>query len=281
MIWIIPILLQDAVTLEHRGARAEFHQVIQFGIEFKGDEDQCDKLRAISPFLSIQNLVLDAEATHEVNRTPTAMIWKYKYQKAKVFGTYADEKFEFQFAADKKENTEGSKFKAAVYTIFSAGRTHKLTRLGAMEDFDPTKDPNGEALDLILFPMPRFPDKPVKVGDTWSEEWLTRTKDKDSGYRLKLKQSVTLEKLDGAVARLKVNLGGQIQKPDHKKGFADSVTPEGEACVLFDMARGQVVGYDSRGSVDVHIKGADPNSTEEFDLHLILKGSGKLGPLRE
>ncbi len=285
MTCIIPLilLLQDELKLEHRAVRGqsvEVHQVVRFGIAFKGDEDWAERLRALSPLLSIQDFVLDAEATHEVVRAPKdgAAIWRVKYGKAKVHGLYDDEKFEYVFSADRKEEPGEDKLKAMVYSIYAGGRSHKVTRSGEMEDFDPNKDPNGEALDLICYPLPRFQDKAVKAGDSWTNEWLSRTKDKDSGYRIKFKQTVTLEKIEDKIAHLKVVLGGEIQKAEGAKGFAHTVTPKAESSVRFDLDKGQVVAYDSTGEVDVHIKGTDPNSTDEIDVHLILKGQGKLEP---
>lgn len=280
---ISAVLLQDGVLLEHRGKRgqaADYDQIIQFGIEFKGPEDQVDRVKALSPFFSIENMVIEAVATHEVLTAPKdgAPLWRQRFAKAKIHGTYAGEEFEYRFAADRKEEPGDDKLKGIAYALFLAGRSHKLSKRGAMEDLDPNKDPNGEALDMILYPMPRFRDVPVKVGDSWSEEWTTRTQDKDGGHRLRLKQSVTLEKIENGVAHLRVELGGEIQKPADAKGWTEQVTPKGDARVRFDVERGHVVGYESSGVVDIHIKGTDPNTAEEYDVHLLLRGRGRLAP---
>lgn len=276
------LLAQDPLRLEHkakRGQSIDCHQIVQFGIELKGDEEWVDKIKALSPLLSIQNCIIDSEATHEVIKAPKdePALWRVKHLKGRVHGTYNDEAFEYNFAADRKVEPGDDKLKAMMYTLFAGGRTHALSKLGAMEDKgDPNKDPNGEGLDLIVYPIPRFQDKAIQAGDRWTEEWLSRTKDKESGHRIKFRQTVSVEKIDGAVAILKVVLAGEMQKPAGAKGNTESVTPKGEASVQFDIEKGQVVGYDSTGSVDIHFKGTDPNSTDVYDVHLILKGHGKM-----
>lgn len=278
------LLLQDPVKLEHKGKRGQstaFKQTVRFGITFKGEEDTVDKIKALTPLFSLQDFALEGESTFEVLKAPKdgSILWKGIYEKARIHGTYDDEEFEYNFTRETKVTTGEDKLKDLVYTIFMGGRSHKLSKLGVMEDvLDPNKDPNGEALELILYPMPRFQDKAIQAGETWTEEWLSRTTDKDGKHKIKFKQTVTVEFIEAGVAQLKVRLGGQMHKTEELKSFTHAVTPQAEATVRFDIEKGHVVGYESNGSVDIHVKGADPNSTEEYDVHLILSGAGKLDP---
>jgi hypothetical protein len=276
-------LAQDPVAFEHKGKRGQtssFKQIVQFGIEFKGTEDWVEKIRALSPLFAIQDFIVEADATHEVvGAKDGSVTWKMKYDRANIHGKYDDEAFEYNFSADKKEDPGEDKLKGLVYMIFVGGRHHKLSKLGDMQDLgDPNKDPNGEGLDLLIFPMPRFQNKAVKAGDSWTEEWLSRTTDKDGRHKIKFKQTVTVDKIEGRIAHLKVVLGGAIHKTEEIKSGTEAITPKGEATVQFDIDKGQVVAYDSKGSVDLHLKGTDPNSTDEYDVHIILNGRGKLEP---
>lgn len=280
---LLVLFAQDEVKFEYkfeRGQKFECRQTLRIALEFKGDEDTVEKVKALHPFLSFRELAVEGEAEHETKTTDQekASI-RIRWLKARYFGHYADEDFEYNFTRDKPEQVGGDdKLKQMMYFLFVAGRAHDLYRTGECVDTgDKNKDLNGEILDLFAFCYPRFGDEPVvKVGGEWTVEWKSRRTDKDSGKHIAMKQVGKLEKVEGRLAHLTLKFSGEYDpKDDENANPYREAKITGEATVVFDIEEGRVVKCEARGEQVFRYKASDPNGLGDFDVTIVLKSEGK------
>lgn len=279
---LLAILAQDEVKLEYkfkRGQKFECRQTVRLVLDFKGDEDTVDKVKALHPFLSFKELTVDGDAEHETKKTEKekAAI-QVKWKKAKCSGNYADEDFEYTFSKDKPEQVgDDDKLKQMMYFLFVAGRAHDLYKTGECEDTgDKDKDLNGEILDLFAFCHPRFPDKALKVGEEWAVEWKSRRADKETGKHILMKQVGKLEKVEGKLAHLTLKFSGEhdVKDKEDANPYREAKIA-GEATVVFNIEEGRVVKCEAKGENVLRYKGSDPNGLGDFDVTIILKSEGK------
>jgi len=282
---LVVAVMQDPVTFKYDGKRGQSNKVdlrSKFGIGFEGEEASIDLVRGLSPLLSLEKAVFEGPATVEVTRAPRAAPLEIRvaFDSAKVSGSYDEEEYEYSFdKAKAADGLEQDKLKAMLYTIFSAGGSYRLAKNGVVTDQDPNQDPAGEALSLILRPTPRFPDRALKVGETWELEWESRTQEKDHKGRIKFKQTATFESLDGPRAVIVWKLEGKDNRDGKdSNGNVNEVKVKGEAKVTFDLEQGRVAAYEASGEIRTVAKGEDPNSGTAFDLSIILKGESKMTP---
>jgi hypothetical protein len=265
-----------------RGDRIEARLKSRMDLIFEGDPTTVDHVRAMSPFFAFDHVTYEGPAVREVLRAPAGASIRIRdrFSKAKATGVYDDQAFEHEFDRSVAEQIPSEeKLKGILYFIFAAGRTFRVTPAGELTEEDPTQDPTGEALSLIQNPHPRFPDREVKVGESWETEWESRTTDKDTGGKIRFKQTVRFEKREGAKAVLAVTLEGRDNRDGKdKNGNVNEVRVSGTAKVTFDKARGGVAAYESAGEIEATARGTDPGSGTEYDLVLTIKGEGKMTP---
>lgn len=276
----------SSVRLRYDGKRGQEREVLlktQFGIGFEGDPDSIDLLRSLSPFFAFERATIEGPAVQKIlhaRRDEPLEHW-IRFNRAVAEGVYDEEPFEYTFEKGKEyDDLETDALKGMLFAIFQGGRRFRLSRRGEFREMlDENKDPNGEALDHITTPYPRFPEEAVGVGDSWTVSWASRTTDKETGGRIEFAQTCTLKSLEEGTARIEVVLEGKDDREGKgKNGNTNEVRVRGSATVRFDVEAGRLISYEGEGEVRIHVAGEDPNQGLEYDATIILKGEGNLGP---
>lgn len=284
----LPSWAQEKVHLRHGGKRGQEWDVtlqIHFGVAFEGDPDSIDMLRSLSPFFAFETVTLEGPAEHKILRAPKDGPLRHwiRFERAVAEGVYDGEEFQYTFGRGKKEDDlEEDKLKQTLYAIFMGGRRFELSRTGEFRDLnDENKDPNGEAMDHLISPFPRFPRKPVAVGGSWTVRWTSRTKEKDHGGRIEFTEKGTLQSLEDGRAVIVLELSGKDTRGGKEaNGNTNEIRVHGRATVHLDVESGRVLQYDSSGEVRVHVSGFSPDLGVEYDATIILKAGGRLKPRR-
>lgn len=178
------------------------------------------------------------------------------FDSAKVTSIGAGKPFQFEFS---RSSPPATSLQADPPRVFSWGismgrRDYLVGPTGDYSVQEQDSDAQGEALAILVDSAVRLPEKPAKVGETWTREWAGKRQQKNTDGVFGYKQTARLEALAGGRARISYTIQGVLQIAAAKNPNAESTTLEGKGTVVLDVASGTVIESDSSGAIVTELK---------------------------
>lgn len=281
------LVQESAIELKYGGPRGDTSPVageVTLKLAIDGTDALTNLVRSSMEFLSFSDIRVKGEGPRHITGSGAKGTGvKVEFATARVEGNYDDKPFGYDFVRAKPPGDLATdKLKQTCWFLSMAGPEYRVGSRGEYASKDPNKDAWGEALDLSVNALVRFPDKPVAPGGEWSAEWKGAYRQKDNDGIFAFRQKARLESLEAKggrkLARIAFELTGKLEIPDAKRDKNAEVQEtllEAKGTLTLDAGSGLAFSHGCAGSVRARYKGIDPNTGETHELKIDLEIKSK------
>jgi hypothetical protein len=235
---------------------------LSYNLEITGPDALVKQLVTANPVLSVTEIrsTRKGKATATSGSGNTSHV-EIIFDSARVTGVAAGKPFQFDFT---RNNSPATTMAADPPRVFSFGMTmdHRNYQIGPNGDYsviDSDTDAQGEATAILVDGAVRLPDNPVKVGETWTRDFLGKRKHKNADTTFVYHQTARLDHLsEGPSPRAKISYTttGVLNMPADKNPQLEQSTFEGKGYVVLEVPTGNLVESDTSGSITTELKKA-------------------------
>jgi hypothetical protein len=244
-------------TLTYRpvsGAPRPVQSEFTYNLEITGPDAPVKQVLTANPVLS----VTEVRSTRKGNVTATPGAGNTShveivFDSAQVTGVASGKPFQFDFtrANPPTATLASDTARAFSYGLSMARRNYLIGPTGDYAVVD-AQDAQAEAMAILIDGAVRLPEKPVKVGDTWTRDWTGKERHKNADASYVYKQTARLEQLSegrSPRARISYTTTGVLTMPANANPQLEQATAEGKGYVVLDVATGTVLESETAGTI--------------------------------